>query len=183
MLAAGPRAPVVLGGVHASRRGKMPAAHRMVWRICSRRHIAQAYDGEGARIFGGRWNHPGTRVVYTAATVSLAALELFVNLDPDVCPDDLVAIPAEIPRAVKVMRVELSDLPGGWRRYPTPVQLQDIGSAWVADRATAVLAVPSAVVPQERNYLINPAHPDFRRIRIGKPEPFRFDIRMWKSRR
>lgn len=172
-----------MGGVARVPKGEMSAEYRMVWRICSRRHIAQAYDGEGAHIFGGRWNHPGTRVVYTAATVSLAALELFVNLDPDVCPDDLVAIPAEIPRAVKVMRVELSDLPRGWQRYPAPVQLQDLGSRWVADGATAVLAVPSAVIPQERNYLLNPAHPDLRRIRIGRPEPFRFDLRMWKSRR
>ena len=159
----------------------MLTAHRKVWRICSRQHIAHAYDGEGARIFGGRWNHPGTRVVYTGATVSLAALELFVNLDPDVCPDDLVAIPAGIPRAVKVTRVERTDLPRCWQRYPAPVQLQDLGNRWVADGATAVLAVPSAVVPQERNYLLNPAHPDFRRMRIGRPESFRFDLRMWKS--
>ncbi len=117
------------------------------------------------------------------ATVSLAAVELFVNLDPDVCPDDLVAIPAEIPRAVRVMHVELGDLPRGWQRYPARVQLQDLGNRWVADGATAVLAVPSAVVPQERNYLLNPAHPDFRRIRVGRPEPFRFDRRMWKSGR
>jgi RES domain-containing protein len=149
-----------------------------VWRLCSRRH--RAFDGEGARLHGGRWNHRGTRVVYTSESLSLAALEYFVNLDPDLLPPDLVAIPAEVPEAVRIQQLAIRELPRNWRETPSPEALQDLGTAWASRRVTAVLAVPSAVVPQERNFLLNPAHPDFQRIRIGEGEPFRLDPRLWK---
>ena len=149
-----------------------------VWRLCSRRH--RAFDGEGARLRGGRWNHRGTRVVYTSATLSLVALEYFVNLDPDLLPPDLVATPADIPDAVRIQRMNVRELPRNWRDTPAPEALADLAAAWTSRRPTAVLAVPSAVVPPEWNYLLNPAHPDFRRIRIADAEPFRLDPRLWK---
>jgi RES domain-containing protein len=149
-----------------------------VWRVCSRRH--RAFDGEGARLYGGRWNHHGARVVYTSGSLSLAALEYFVNLDPDLMPPGLVAVSADIPDGVRVQQIRVRDLPRNWRDAPAPEALRDLGTTWVSRGASAVLAVPSAVIPEDRNYLLNPAHPDFRRIRIGGPEPFRFDPRMWK---
>lgn len=149
-----------------------------VWRVCSRRY--RAFDGEGARLYGGRWNPHGTRAVYTSGSLSLAALECFVNLDPDLLPRGLVAMPAEIPDDVRIQQITIRDLPRNWRDAPAPEALRDLGTAWVSRGATAVLAVPSAVIPKEWNYLLNPAHPDFRRIRMGGPEPFRFDPRMWK---
>jgi RES domain-containing protein len=149
-----------------------------VWRICSRRH--HRFDGEGARLYGGRWNHAGTSVVYTSSSLSLAALELFVHVDVDIAPRELVAIAADVPDSMAVETVKVESLPKNWRRYPAPEALKDIGTAWAAKRSTAILAVPSAVIPEERNYLLNPAHREFKRIRISKPIPFRFDPRMWK---
>lgn len=151
-----------------------------VWRIIPKLHLSQAFDGEGARRFGGRWNHLGTRVVYTSATLSLAALEFFVNLDRDTEPDQLVAISADIPDDLRMGHIDVSDLPKNWRSYPVPEELQDLGTAWVATASTTMLVVPSAVIPDERNYLLNPAHPDFKRFRLNKPEAFHFDPRMWK---
>ena len=119
-------------------------------------------------------------VVYTSATLSLAALEYFVHLDPADAPTDLIAIPAEIPDAVARREIAADTLPPTWRDYPAPDHLADLGTAWVRAGTTAVLVVPSAIVPPERNVLLNPAHRDFRRIRRGTPEPFSFDPRMWK---
>lgn len=154
-----------------------------VWRICARRHAGRAFSGSGARDYGGRWNHPGVAVVYTAGALSLSALELFVHLDPDEAPDDLVSIAATIPDDVRLLHVREDELPSDWRHYPAPTVLQDIGSAWAASGETALLAVPSAIIPQESNYLVNPSHDDFRRIAIAPAEPFRFDPRMWRKRR
>lgn len=150
----------------------------LVWRLCSRRHATTAFAGEGARRFGGRWNLPGTAVVYTAESLSLAALELFVNLDTEDMPDGFVSFDAEIPAGLRVRHLEPADLPRGWRRYPAPARLQEIGTAWARDRETAVLSVPSAVVPDDRLYVLNPSHPAFSRIRIGRPEPFALDPRL-----
>lgn len=151
-----------------------------VWRIIPKLHLSQSFDGEGARRFGGRWNRSGTRVVYTSATLSLAALEFFVNLDRETEPDQLVAVSADIPDDMRIGYIEVSDLPKNWRSYPVPEELQDLGTAWVASASTAVLVVLSAVIPDERNYLLSPAHPDFKRFRLNKPEAFHFDPRMWK---
>ncbi len=147
-----------------------------VWRLCRRKHAA--FDGEGARLAGGRWNRKGTAVVYVSETLSLAALEYLVHLDIALAPDDLVAAPAEIPDALPVTRLEAADLPRGWRRYPAPEALGELGTAWASARRTAVLSVPSAVVPQERNLILNPAHPDFPKIRPHPPERFSFDPRL-----
>jgi RES domain-containing protein len=121
-------------------------------------------------------------VVYTSATLSLAALEYFLHLDPTDVPGDLVAIPAEIPETLRRTEIRAGALPSNWRAYPAPDQLAELGSAWVRARTTAVLVVPSAIVPQEHNVLLNPAHADFRRIRLGTPAPFSFDPRMWPHR-
>jgi RES domain-containing protein len=147
-----------------------------VWRLCKRRQAA--FDGEGARRAGGRWNRRGTAVVYTSETLSLAALELFVHCDPTLLPDDLVAIESEIPEGLAIRRVDAAPLPRDWRRYPAPEALAAIGSDWANGLATAALSVPSAVVLRERNVLLNPAHPDFRKIRVGRPEPFSLDARL-----
>jgi RES domain-containing protein len=149
-----------------------------LWRLCRKKNIA--FDGEGSRLAGGRWNHRGTAVVYTSATVSLAVLEYFVNLPRAAAPQDLVTIAAEIPKDLPMTSVEEDALPRNWRKYPAPESLAEIGTRWAEERKTPILAVPSAVVPQEKNYLLNPAHPLFKEIRIGKPEPLSLDSRMWK---
>jgi RES domain-containing protein len=151
-----------------------------VFRLCQRKHARKAFDGTGARLFGGRWNFPGIAVVYTAGSLSLAALEMFVHVDPQDAPDDLVAIPADIPDAVARREVRVANLPRTWRRTPAPGTLPRIGQRWAHELKTAVLVVPSALVPREHHYLLNPAHVDFPRIRIGRPERFTFGPRMWK---
>lgn len=151
-----------------------------VWRVCARQHARRAFAGEGARLYGGRWNLPGVAMVYTAATLSLAALELFINLDPDNPPPDLVSIEATILDDIPIESVSIDQLPSRWRDYPGPDRLQEMGAAWLEGARTAVLSVPSAVIPGERNLLLNPAHPRFSRIQFGRPRPFGFDPRMWK---
>lgn len=141
-----------------------------------------AFDGEGARRAGGRWNQRGTALVYASATLSLAAQELFVHLDPAEAPKDLVAVSADIPDGVRIKILEATALPKNWRQYPAPESLAAMGTAWARSLETAVLQVPSAVIPQERNYLLNHAHTDFLKIQSGRPEPFAFDPRMWKKK-
>jgi RES domain-containing protein len=150
-----------------------------VWRLCRKKY--SAFDGEGARLAGGRWNRRGTAVVYTSDTLSLAVLEYFVNISSRQAPADLVEVTAEVPEGLAMTTLDPATLPRGWRRYPAPEALAEIGSRWAEEKKTAILAVPSAVVPQERNYLLNPAHPEFRRITVGKAEPFSLDLRMFKS--
>lgn len=111
----------------------------------------------------------------------MAALEYFVQLDIGDAPDDLVAVVADIPTQVPRSHVTISDLPTNWRTYPAPEALADLGTTWARARQTAVLVVPSVVIPHERNYLLNPAHPAFSAIRVGTPESFAFDARMWKG--
>ena len=160
-----------------------PRSHRVrrpqlirVWRITRAKHAA--FDGHGARRHGGRWNRAGTPVVYTSASLALAALELFVNLERPNPPGDLVAISADIPETLTISRVPPAELPPSWRSYPPPEALADLGTRWARELKSLVLAVPSAVIPQELNYLLNPLHSDFKRIRAGKPEAFRFDPRL-----
>ena len=107
-------------------------------------------------------------------------MELLVHLDDEDGAKDYVGVSAEIPDSVGIGRVRGADLPRDWRAYPPPQALADLGSRWAATRETAVLAVPSAVVPHDLNYLLNPLHPQFRRIRIGQPAPFTFDPRLRK---
>jgi RES domain-containing protein len=153
----------------------------VVWRICARRLAARAFDGEGARTYGGRWNHPGVAVVYASATLSLAILELLVHVDAETVPEKLVAFAVDIPERLAMTRVANADLPAGWRRYPSPEATLDVGTRWAREGRTAVLVVPCGVVPQESNYLLNPAHPEFGRLRIGRAQAFRFDPRLVMS--
>jgi RES domain-containing protein len=160
----------------------MPEARppRAAWRITTARWGHRMFDGEGARLYGGRWNPRGIPVVYASETLSLAALEYFVHLEPELAPPGLLCAAAEIPSGLRSQTLAPAELPAGWREYPAGEPLQELGAAWVREGRSAVLYVPSAVIPHERNVLLNPAHPDFRRLRLRPPEPFSFDPRMWK---
>jgi RES domain-containing protein len=151
----------------------MPTA----WRIVKTRRAADAFDGEGARKFGGRWTSPGTRVVYTASSQSLAALEMLVHLHSSQLLDAYSVIPVTFAdRLIEV--IELAGLPGEWRHAPVPAAVQAIGDDWVRAGRSAVLKLPSAVVPAEWNYLLNPAHADFGEISVGAAAAFEFDSRL-----
>lgn len=117
-------------------------------------------------------------MVYCAATLSLAALEVLVHIDPTHAPASWVAIPASIPDDLTILDLNVGDLPPRWRSYPAPQGIRVFGTTWLQSRKSAVLSVPSAVIPDERNYLLDPTHPDMQRIEIGATEPFAFDPRL-----
>ncbi len=152
-----------------------------VWRVCSRRHARRGFSGDGARLYGGRWHSPGKPVVYTSATVSLASLEVLVHVTEEDWPQDLCAIPAEIPPHIKIQELKPEQLSRGWRRFPATQRLRDLGDDWLARGEILVLAVPSAVIPIEKNYLLNPAHANVKDIQIGEPQRFQFDMRLQRS--
>ena len=150
-----------------------------VWRLVTARFARSAFSGDGARLYGGRWNRKGVPLVYTAATQSLAMLEMLVHDEP--LRARYVIIEARIPSGVRIDRVMVEDLPADWRNIAAREKLQAIGTEWAKKRSAAVLAVPSAVIPAESNYLLNPLHRDFRRIRVGKPQRFETDLRLIKE--
>jgi len=145
-----------------------------VWRIVKEKHAATAFSGEGARRYGGRWNSVGTSVVYTSGSKALVALEALVHLNPPVI-FKYVAIAIEFDDALVE---KVAALPAEWTEEPPPPATKAIGDLWVKEARSAVLELPSVIVPGEPNYLLNPAHPDFKKIVIGKSEPFSFDPRL-----
>jgi RES domain-containing protein len=149
---------------------------RRAWRIVKERHAADAFDGEGARLHGGRWNSRGTRLVYASATLSLAALENLVHLVPPIS-FRFVAFRVEFSESL-VESVPVPGLPVDWTEEPPSRSTQGIGDRWVREARSAVLEVPSVLIPGESNYLINPAHPEFGRLKIGTAEPFAFNPRL-----
>lgn len=147
------------------------------WRLCARHRAPLAFTGEGSAKRGGRWNNTGIRIVYCAESRALAALEILAHAGEVgvlgaiewVClsaliPDDCIEKPPRYPAT--------------WRQFPHSPETRDFGDTWARAGRAAVLRVPSAVVPGEFNYLLNPAHPDFTRLEIGQPEPFLFDPRL-----
>jgi RES domain-containing protein len=150
-----------------------------LWRICRALHAAGAFSGEGARLFGGRWNSQGVRLVYTSPSLALAAVEAFIHLEPNLRPDDLVSIEAVLPDHVAIERMDLDSLPRKWHANEYD-SLRKLGDAWIVAGKTVALIVPSAAIRGEWNVLLNPQHSDFRRLKIEKPKPFEFDLRMFR---
>jgi RES domain-containing protein len=147
-----------------------------VWRIVKKRHISSAFDGEGARVNGGRWNSVGVPAVYTAGSISLAMLEMLVHEEPPLVSSYSV-IPVKFDGAL-VENVKVSSLPPNWNAYPAPAAVVKIGDEWLRSRRGVVLRVPSAVVASESNYLLNPMHKEFSAIVIGDPENLPIDPRL-----
>lgn len=151
-----------------------------VWRLTSADHPDPT--GAGARLAGGRWNHPGTAVVYTAESESLAVLEYLVHLDTDELPNDVVLLTATIPDELAIATIDPATLPHDWRTLDDHERLQTIGTTWAQQTTTAVLQVPSAAVQTGYNYLINPYHPDFATITWSNAIPYHFDSRLFPDR-
>ena len=143
------------------------------------RFAKSAFSGEGARLYGGRWNRKGIALVYTSQSQSLAMLEMLVQDDP--LRARYVMMAAHVPKGVAVARIKIVDLPPNWRDVAIHDKRQAIGTKWAIEGKTAILEVPSAVVPSEFNYLLNPLHPDYRRIKIDQPFKVTTDSRLLKS--
>lgn len=151
----------------------MPSA----WRIVRASREKTAFTGEGPRQYGGRWNSPGVRVVYVSEHQSTAALEVFVNRMPFILDETYKAFHLEWPDSL-TERFPAEKLPANWRGFPPPMEIKEIGDRWVQERRSAVLALPSVISPADTNFLLNPEHRDFKRIRIAPPINFEFDSRL-----
>jgi RES domain-containing protein len=151
----------------------------IVWRLARAIDRSTAFSGIGAFTYGARWNSPGHYAVYASVNLSTAALEILVHAGtPQAIPKDELALRVIIPKDVAVERINIADLPGDWQE-PNHPTCQAIGDAWIEENRSAVLYIPSAVVPQDRNVVLNPRHPDFLRIDASDPgSPFRWDPRL-----
>src|SRR3989441_398600 len=147
------------------------------WRIVKARHVAAAFDAEGARLEGGRWNSPGRLMVYTSQSAALAALEMLVHLGRGSILSAYVLIPCTFDDT-RVSRLDRGRLRTNWRSYPAPPELPLIGDEWVKSGMSAVLEVPSAVIETDSNYLLNPQHREFQTIHVMDPQAFEFDFRL-----
>ena len=150
-----------------------------VWRMVKQQRVADAFSGEGARLFGGRWNSGGLPFIYAAESRALAALEILVHVDDGGLMEDYLCIPVRFDRRL-MQRLASVSLPGNWRTSPPPRATQRVGDEWAREARSVVLEVPSVLIPGESNYLINPRHPGFKKLKIGVPEPFAFDSRLSK---
>jgi RES domain-containing protein len=147
------------------------------WRIVPASRAQAAFTGEGPWRYGGRWNSPGVRVVYISEHQSTAAFEVFAHRMPFILEGKYKAFYAEWADSF-TERFPLEKLPANWRIHPPPLETRKIGDGWVKERRSVVLALPSALSPADSNFLLNPQHPDFKRIRIAPPIDFEFDSRL-----
>lgn len=151
----------------------MPAA----WRIVRAARVSTAFSGEGSRLFGGRWNSPGTAVVYLSEHESLAALEIFVKTVPLRPSERYFSFRVEWDnKSTEYFRAPR--LPPDWNSEPPTIASQEIGDKWAREKRSLALALPSLLSTSELNFLLNPNHPDFKQIRIAKPVEYRFDPRL-----
>ena len=149
----------------------------VTWRIVKEKHATGAFSGEGARVFGGRWNSAGVAVVYCSEHLSLAALETLVHVVPVVLRDKFRAYRVTFDEASMTAITE-KKLPKGWDGQPPTAASKTVGDNWVKSGKSAVLALPSVLVRLERTFLLNPNHPDFRKILIKDMGRFDLDPRL-----
>ena len=150
---------------------------RSGWRIVPATRAQTAFTGEGPWRYGGRWTSPGVRVVYVSEHQSTAAFEVFANRVPFILEEKYKAFHLEWPDNLTEM-FPAKNLPANWRVHPPPMETREIGDRWVQERRSAVLALPSVISPADTNFLLNPEHADFKRIRIAASIDFDFDPRL-----
>jgi len=154
-----------------------------LYRVLRKTYARTPFDGEGAFRYGGRWSSPGTRLSYASEHQSLAMLEYFVHLDVGDPPVDLVLAVAGVPDDLARERVDTSKLPANWRESAAPPELARLGDEFARRGANCLLVVPSVLAPNENNWLINPEHPDYKRIVVREVEPLSYDPRMFRKQR
>ena len=154
-----------------------------VYRLTKRRHQREIFSGVGGLHASGRWTPRGHGVIYTSGSIALAVLEYTLNYKHRGWVPATVLASAQWPDDLKVETVAIDRLARNWADAEAPLALQDVGRVWLERTETAVLQVPSAVVVEEWNYLLNPDHPDFRRLRLSAPRPYSFDRRLARTRK
>lgn len=148
----------------------------IVYRL-SQTLYANDLTGEGARLFGARWNHKGTACLYTSASRALAVLEYTVNVNIHSIPRALSMVTIEIPDAGH-HELEIVDLPGNWADAPAPGATKDFGTGLLTAAANPVIRIPSTVITQEFNYLLNPLHRDSKHFKVLSITDFVYDVRI-----
>ncbi len=149
----------------------------VVWRLCSANYGDSAFSGEGARLYDGRWSPRGVAVAYAAESRALAVVEVLANVDDAETLFDVawVFVAAELPLECIEKPARF---PGSWRQFPHSCETQAVGAEWARAGRSVALRLPSAVVPGEFNFLVNPAHPDFKHVKVARPVSFSFDPRL-----
>lgn len=148
-----------------------------VYRIAKNQYLKDL-SGLGARLYGGRWNHKGTGMIYTSESRALATVEFLVHVPLSIAPSDLGLATIQIPDEITLKEIPISDLPGNRRDYPAPTKQAEIGTEWATKNESLLLRVPSAVVDHEFNILINPFHPDMKELTILQIETYTFGKRL-----
>jgi RES domain-containing protein len=138
---------------------------------------ARDLSGEGARLYGGRWNPPGVPCLYASESRALALLEFTANVSPDAFPGALAITEIDIPE-VEVMKPTLRQLPGHWRNYPAPDATRAFGERLLRQAEALVIRMPSVIIPEEYNFLVNPLHPEARSVRVLRVKEFKMDGRL-----
>jgi RES domain-containing protein len=153
-----------------------------IYRICREKRaksLAEAFDGVGASQFGGRWNPKGMSAAYTSGTTSLALLEVLVHADLEDLPDDLVSASVNILDDVKIFELAVNDLPENWRDIdPAPLDLAVIGKKWIKEEEFLLMSVPSVIIPDEKNFILNPEHKSFVKLSDFRVQSIEIDSRL-----
>lgn len=152
----------------------------IVFRLCKSIY-ADDLSGRGAEQFGGRWNSKGTPMIYTGQSRALSTVEIAVHTPLGNLPNDYVLVTIEVPDKLSLIKLEEITLPPDWQSFPHSDTTQKIGDQFIRDGLFLLMQVPSAVVQGEYNYLLNPNHPEFRKVKISKIEKFTFDERLFKK--
>jgi len=150
------------------------------WRLSKAKHQKTAFTGVGTQYASGRWHYINVPVVYGAESLALAALEQFVHVTNEAMHIRYLSFELDIPPSLIIQVEDIATMPQRWRKQPPGQKSMTIGSNWVKSGRSTVLSVPSAVIPTERVFVINPNHKDFSKIKIGPAEKFSFDSRVWK---
>lgn len=149
----------------------------LLYRIAKTGYVRDL-TGFGAKLYGGRWNHRGSAIIYTSETRALATIEYLVHVSMANMPRDLSMAVLEVPDALASERIQTATLPNNWRDFPAPPELADLGTRWAESERSLLLIVPSAVVPEEHNVLLNPLHSDMKRVALRNVEPYEMDQRL-----
>ena len=152
----------------------------IVFRLC-RKNYANDLSGRGAEINGGRWNSKGVPALYTSSSRPLCAIEIIVHVPAGIIPADYYLVTISIPDDAPVNTIDIKNLPANWNSNPISASTQRIGNTFFSGQKELVLKVPSAIIKDEWNYILNPVHKDFQKVKIIGTEPFAFDTRLFKK--
>jgi len=154
----------------------------IVWKIARKEYAGAVLSGQGGMYSSGRWHEKGTLIVYTSSTLSLAILEVFVHLGPEGHKIEHIRVQIEIPDKIKIDSIPPSEIPPDWNMSAAPWSTKNYGTQWIRSMSAAVLKTPSVISPGEFNYILNPTHPEFHKIKIINTEAHYFDGRMWEAK-